>query len=164
MRISDWSSDVCSSDLQTTAAHALDDVLRSADGAGNDMNPHFQTQPAHAYGFAYVLLRIHNELLGQYMQHLLVGRDVHRLGRFDHPCHVGGGHFLVFDGYHAAGIETGDMAACNTGVDLAYLAVGHELGLFQRTLYRIDGRFDIDHHPFAHALRSEEHTSELKSL
>src|SRR3546814_4257111 len=100
MRISDWSSDVCSSDL---------------------MNPHFQTQPAHAYGFAYVLLRIHNELLGQYMQHLLVGRDVHRLGRFDHPCHVGGGHFLVFDGYHAAGIETGDMAACNTGVDLAYL-------------------------------------------
>src|SRR3546814_11662558 len=54
----------------------------------------------------------------------------------------------------AAGIETGDMAACNAGVDLAYLAVGHELGLFQRTLYRIDGRFDIDHHPFAHALGS----------
>src|SRR5690606_1772435 len=52
-----------------------------------------------------------------------------------------------------AGVETGDVAAGNTGIDFANLAVGHEFGFFERALDRIDGRFNIDDHAFAHSLR-----------
>ncbi len=44
------------------------------------------------------------------------------------------------------------MAACNSGVDLTDLAIGHQLRLFQSALDGIDCRLDIDDHPFAHAL------------
>ena len=42
-----------------------------------------------------VFLAVDDELLRQHMQHLLVGRDVHRLGGLDDAGDVGGGDFLV---------------------------------------------------------------------
>lgn len=59
------------------------------------MHAHFQAQAAHADGLADVFLAVDDELLRQHMQHLLVGRDVHRLGGLDDAGDVGGGDFFV---------------------------------------------------------------------
>lgn len=117
------------------------------------MHAHFQAQAAHADGLADVFLAIDDELLRQHMQHLLVGRDVHRLGGLDDAGDVGGGDFLVLDGDHAAGIEAADMAAGDAGIDVADLAIGHQLGFFKRALDGVHGGLDIDDHALAHAAR-----------
>ncbi len=114
---------------------------------------HFQANAAHADGLAHVFLAVDDELLRHRMQQLLVGRDVDRLGRFDHARHIGGGDFLVLDRDHATRIEAANMAARDAGVDIADLAVGHQLRLFQRALDRFDGRFDVDHHALLQAFR-----------
>src|SRR5690606_15945707 len=108
--------------FQAAAAHAFHDVLGGADGAGDDVHTHLEAQAAHADRFANVFLRINDEFLRENVQHLLVGRNVHRLGRFDDTCHVGCRHFLVFHRNHAAGVEAVDVASGNARVDLADLA------------------------------------------
>jgi hypothetical protein len=45
------------------------------------------------------------------------------------------------------------MAARDSSIDIANLAVGHQLGLFERALDRVDRGFDIDHHAFFKAAR-----------
>ncbi|MNJ66774.1 hypothetical protein D3C77_628810 [compost metagenome] len=87
------------------------------------------------------------------MQHLLVGRDVHRLGGLDDAGNVGGGDFFVLHSDHAAGIEAADMAAGNAGVDVANLAICHQLGFFKRALNGIHSGLDVDDHALAHAAR-----------
>jgi hypothetical protein len=120
--------------FQAAAAHALDDVLHRRHGAGDDVHLHFQADAAHADRLAHIFLAVDDEFLRHRVQQLLVGRDVDRFGRLDHARHVGRRHFLVLDGHHAAGIEAADMAARDAGIDIADLAVGHQLGFFQRAL------------------------------
>ena len=43
------------------------------------------------------------------------------------------------------------MAASDTGIDIIDFAVGHQLGFFKRTLYRLHGRLNIDYHAFFQA-------------
>ena len=45
------------------------------------------------------------------------------------------------------------MAAGNARVHGADLAIGHELGLFDRTLDRLHGGFNIDHHALLQSTR-----------
>ncbi|MNL13574.1 hypothetical protein D3C87_1344830 [compost metagenome] len=138
--------------FQPAAAHALDDVLRRADRAGDDMDLDLQADAAHADGLAHVLLAVDDEFLRQDVQDLLVGRDVDRLGGLDHPGHVRLRDLLVLDGHHPARVEAADMAAGNAGEDLGDLAVGHQLGLLQRALDRLHGGLDIDHDPLLQTL------------
>ncbi len=53
----------------------------------------------------------------------------------------------------AVGVEAVDVAARDAGVDRGDLAVGHQLGLFDRVLDRVDGGVDVDHHALAQAPR-----------
>ena len=138
-------------DFQPAAPHAFDDVLRCADRAGDDVHLDLQAQAAHADRLTDILLAVDNELLGQHVQHLLVGRDVDRLGGFDDARNVGGGDLLVLDRDHAAGVEAADMASGDARVNIADLAVGHQFGFLKRALNRVHRGFDIDDHAFAHA-------------
>src|SRR5690606_10424178 len=138
--------------FQAATANALHNILCGTDGAGHNMHAHFQAQAAHPNGFTYIFLRIDNEFLGQHMQHLLVSRNIDRFGCFDNTGDIGGGNFFVLYSHHAAGIETGDVAAGDAGINLANLAVSHQLCLFQCALDRVDGGFDIDHNAFTHSL------------
>ena len=45
------------------------------------------------------------------------------------------------------------MAAGDAGVDVADLAVGHQLRFFERALDRFDGRLDVDHDALFQAAR-----------
>ena len=43
------------------------------------------------------------------------------------------------------------MTARNAGINIVDFAIGHQLGFFKRTLYRLHGRLNIDHHAFFQA-------------
>ena len=139
--------------FEPAAAHALDDVLRRAHRAGDDMHLHFEADAAHADRLAHIFLAVDDEFLREDMQHLLVGRNVDRLRRFDHARHVGLRDFLLLDRHHAARIEAADMAAGDPGEHVRDLAVGHQLGFFERALNGLHGGFDIHHHAFLEPLR-----------
>jgi glyoxylase-like metal-dependent hydrolase (beta-lactamase superfamily II) len=78
------------------------------------------------------------------MQQLLVSRDIDGLGGLDDTLDVGSSDFFVTNGDHAAGIKTANMTASDAGPDGTNLTVGHQLSLFERALYRFDGRLDIE--------------------
>src|SRR6185295_2944052 len=110
---------------ETAAAHALHDVLGRRHGAGHNVDLYLQAHTAHTDRFAHVLLSIDDEFLVEDVQDLLIGWDVDRLGCLDHPIHVDLAHLAVFDRHHAVRVEAFDVAAGNSGKDLADLAVSH---------------------------------------
>ena len=78
------------------------------------------------------------------MQYSLVGRYRDRARRIDHTIHVTAADFLVADCNDAVGVQAADMATGDSGVNRVDLAAGHELGLFDSTLYRLDGGLDVN--------------------
>ena len=111
----------------------------------------FQALAAHAERLLDPFLTVDTEFLLKNVQGLLVARQADRTGRIQHTIDVGLRHFLVLDLDHPISVRTPDMAACNTGVYLAYLAVGHQLGITQRALNRRHRRIDVNHHALLHA-------------
>jgi hypothetical protein len=79
------------------------------------------------------------------VENLLIGRNRHRPGGFNHPLDVHRGDFLILDGNHAVRVEASDVAAGNSGIHVAYLAVGHQFDFLQNTRNRCHGLLDIDH-------------------
>ncbi len=132
-------------DFETAAAHTFDDVLGRTLCAGHDVHLGFQTDAAHADGLFYVLT-IDDEFLRRHQQQALVGRDVDGFSGLQHPRHVSGAHLTVFNGHHAAGIEAADMAAGDASVNTGNLAVGHQLGFFERLLDALHRGLDVHHH------------------
>ena len=135
-------------DHQAAALHALDDVLRRAVGAGDDVHLGFEPHARHADRIADAFLAVDDEFLRQHVQNLLVGGDRDRLGRVDHVLDIAVRDLLVADRDDAVGVEAAHVAAGDAGVDRVDLAAGHQLGLFDRALDRLHGRLDIDHHAF----------------
>jgi hypothetical protein len=89
---------------------------------------------------------VDDEFLRQDVQNLLVVRNRDRLCGFDHAIDVGLRDLLLLDRHHAAGIETADVTAGNSGVDLGDAAVGHHFDFLQHPLDRGHRRFDVDDH------------------
>ena len=90
-------------------------------------------------------LVIDDEFLGQDVQDLLVGRDRDGTRRVDHALDIAVRHLAILDRDDAVRVQARHMAAGNTGVDRIDLDTGHQFGLFDRTLDRLHGRFDVDH-------------------
>ena len=56
------------------------------------------------------------------------------------------------------------MAACDPGIDLLDLAVGHELGFLERALDRVHGRLDVGDDPFLQPARGTvAHADDLEA-
>ena len=117
------------------------------------MHLDFQPHPAHAERFAHILLSIDDEFLVEHVQDLLVVRDLHRPRRVDHALDVCLGYLLVLHRHHALRVETAHMATGNSRIDLANLAVSHELGLLQRPLDGVHCCLDVDDNTFFQAAR-----------
>ena len=77
-------------DLEAAALHALDDVLRGAVGAGDDVHLGLEAHARHADRLADAFLAVDDEFLRQDVQDLLVGRDRHGPRRVDHALDVAG--------------------------------------------------------------------------
>ena len=69
--------------LEPAAAHALDDVLGGAAGAGDDVHLHLEAAAAHADRLLD-LVAVDHELLRLHQQQALVVGDVDGLGGLDH--------------------------------------------------------------------------------
>ena len=150
--------------FEPAAAHALDDVLRRRNRAGDDVHVDFQAHAAHAERFAHVALAVDDEFLVQNVQHLLIGRNRNRFRGLDHPLDVLLRHFAVLDRHHAARVDALDVAARDAGINLADFAVRHQFGLLERALNRADRCLDIDDHPFLEAFgRMAAHADHLET-
>ena len=124
----------------------------------------FEPHRAHAERIAYVFLPVDDEFLRDCVQNLLVGGDVDRARGLHHAVDIHLADFLVLDRVHAVRVEALDVAARDAGVDLAYLAVGHQLGFFQRALDRVHRGFDIHHYAAAQATRgTRAHADNVES-
>ena len=104
-----------------------------------------QAQTAHADGFAHILA-VNHKFLRLDQQQALIGGNIDRLGRLNHPRHIGLGNILALDRHHATRIEAANMAAGDAGKNAADLAVSHQLGFFQRLLDALDRGVDVDDH------------------
>src|SRR5450755_1341041 len=121
--------------LEPAALHTLDDVLRGAVRASNNVYLRLQAHAGHANRIADSFLRIDDVFLRQDMQDLLVRGDCHRLGCVDYALDVTGTYFLVLDRDNSVGVQAADVAAGDAGVYRMYLAVGHQLGFLDGALY-----------------------------
>ena len=89
----------------------------------------FQTNAAHADGL-FNVLSVNDKFLRLDQQQALIGRNTHRLGRFNHPGHIRGRDFFVFNGHYATLIKAPNMAAGDAGMHALNFAIGHQLGFF----------------------------------
>src|SRR5690606_15989142 len=140
-------------DLEAAAADALDDVLRRAHRAGDDVHLGLHAHAAHADGLADALLAVDDEVLREDVQDLLVVGNGQRARRLDHPLDVAGADLVVADGDHAVGVEAVDVRTGDAGVHRQDLAAGHQLGLLDRALDRLHGGLDVGHHALLQAAR-----------
>jgi hypothetical protein len=69
--------------FETTAMHALDDVLHCRDCASDQVHLDFKPARIHADRFLDAILAIDDELLHQRVQNLVIGRDRRGVGRLD---------------------------------------------------------------------------------
>src|SRR6185369_9347499 len=130
-------------DGEPAALHALHDVLRRAHRAGDEVDLALEPHARHADRLADAFLRVDDEFLRQHVDHALVGRYRDRARRVDHALDVAGADLLVANRDDAVRVQRAHVAACDSrehGVDLA---AGHELGLLDRPLDRLDGRLDV---------------------
>ncbi len=132
--------------LDAAAAHALDDVLRCGHGTRDDVHLDLEPHARHADRLAHILLAIDDEFLAQHVQDLLVGRDVHGARRLERAVDVERADFAVLHRHHAGGVEAADVAAGDADIGRGDLAIGHQLGFFQRPLDRRHGGLDVDDH------------------
>jgi hypothetical protein len=61
--------------------------------------------------------------------------------------------FPVFSrhGHHSPGIDPVDVTAAYAGPAAFHLSAAHQLGCFNGLLYGVEGRLNVDHHPFPQA-------------
>ena len=138
--------------FQSTATHALDDVLRRRDRSGDDVHLDFEPHAAHAERLAHSVLPVDDEFLGEDVQDLLVGRNWHGARGLDRALHVDRRHLLVLDRYHPGGVEALDVAPGDARENALDLAVGHQFRFFERALDGVHGRLDVYDHALFQAL------------
>ena len=89
------------------------EVLDEGDGAGDDVDVDLELDAVHAQRIADPVLLVHDELLGDDVDDLPVGRDRDGLGLLDDPADVVAGDLPVLarDGDHPAAVEALDVGA-----------------------------------------------------
>ena len=131
-------------DREAAALHALDDVLRGADGARHEMHLGFEPHARHADRLADAFLRVDDEFLRQHVDDALIGRDRDGARRVDDALDVAGADLFVANRDDAVRVQAADVAAGDARQHAVDLAAGHELGFLDRALDRLHRRLDVD--------------------
>src|SRR5450830_141944 len=138
-------------DFQAAAAHTLFNVLCGIDRAGHHVDLGFQPHARHAEGLAYAFLVVDHVVLRQGVQHALVRRDRHGLGRVEYALKVGRTDFTVADRHDAVGVQAADVIARHADERRVNPATGHQLCFFDGALDRLHGGLDVHHHALLQA-------------
>src|SRR5690606_26747270 len=139
--------------FETAAADAFLDVLCGIHRTRHQMHLRLKADAGHAERLLDAFLTVEDVFLRQHMQNFLIGGDSNRLRCIDNALQIERIHLAVANSDDAMRIETADVAARNAGIDRMNLTARHQLGFFDRALYRLHGRFDIHHHAFFHTAR-----------
>src|SRR5512137_686264 len=150
--------DLVEDDLLDAEVGPLDaalEVLQRGQGGGDDVDVHLELDAAHADGVLDPVLVVDDELLGDDVDDVPVGRDGDGLGLVDDAADVLAGDLAVLarDGHDAAAVEALDVGPGDAEEGRADLDPGHELGLLPGLP---DGRgrlVEVDDDALAQAVR-----------
>ena len=119
------------------------------------MDVDLEPRAGHADRRADAVLLVDDEVLRQHVQNLASGRQADGLGRLDRPPHVVARDLaaLAGDGDDAAAVEPLDVRAGHRQVDGVDLDAGHQLGLVDGLLDRVDRGLEVDDHAAPDAAR-----------
>ena len=126
--------------------HALDEVLGSARRPGDDVHLGHEPHPRHPDRFPDPVLVVDDELLGEDVQDLLVGRDRNRARGIDDPVDIAVADLAVTNRHDPLRVEAADVAPGHPDVDRPDGLPGHDLGLLHRVPDGFHGVLDVDHH------------------
>ena len=112
------------------------------------MNPSLQSHPRHPHGVFDPVLSVHDEFLGDDVNHFSIHRNGNGAGRIDHPLYIILTDLSVFHSNHTMTVDPFDMPACDSRIDRGKMVPCHQLCFLDRLFDRMDGAFDIDHDPF----------------
>ncbi len=134
-------------DVVDVVAGLLDaavDVLGRRDQAGDDVDVGLEPDAAHADRVGDAVLAVDDELLGQHVQDLAVGRHGHVLGVLQQAEHVVAVDLAARDRDHAAALEALDVVAGDADDDRLGLDARGVLGRRDRLFDGLDGLVDVD--------------------
>ena len=117
-------------------------------GAGNHVYFRLQSNTGHADRLTNAFLIIDHEFLRQYVQNFLVSRNRNCLRCINHSINVAIAYLLVSNSNDAVRVQAANVAAGNAGIHRMYVASRHQLRFFNRSLYAVNCRFDVDHDAF----------------
>ena len=116
------------------------------------MHLRLEADAGHAPGLLDALLVVDHVLLGQHVEHLLVGGYRHGPRRVEDALEILGHHLLILDRHDSVGVQAADVGAGDADVHRMNLAAGHELRLIDGALDRLHRGVDVDDHTLFHAL------------
>ena len=133
--------------IQAAARDTAFDVLHRALRTGHHVNSRLQAHAAHANRVTHPFLIVDDKFLRDDVQHLLIRRQRHRARGLHDLVHIGLGDLAaIAHRNHAMRVLTPYMAGGDSGKHPVDFAIRHQLGLFDRTLNRLNGGLDVDHH------------------
>src|ERR1039458_7410997 len=117
--------------LNLKALDDADGVLEAVRVAVDDVDIYFEPRAEHPDGIGDAVLAIHEEVLADGVNNIVVGRDIDGLGVFDDILNVIVGNLAVGgnNGMDAAVVEAADVAAGDAEINIADFRAGHAFGL-----------------------------------
>ena len=122
----------------------------------HNVNVHLDPRAQHAYRVGDAVLAVHQEMLANGMDDMVLGRQVDGLGVLDDVLHVffrnlavGGNHRM-----HAAIVEAAHVSAGNAEIDAADFHIRHLLGLDDGVAHVFLGHGRVADLALAHAARA----------
>src|SRR5690625_3895684 len=129
------------------AFHTAVKVFSCRHQSGNDVNFSFHPHTAHPHRITDTILTVHNELLGDDVNNLLIRRKHNLLTILKNPFNILHGYLflLIIDSDNPFASDTPDMVPCNTDIDSTHLNSGCQFSLIDSCSDGIDGFVDIDY-------------------
>ena len=117
--------------LQLQPLDRANRILQPVQIAMHDMHVHLDARAEHAHRVGDAVLAVHQKMLADGVDDVVLGGQVDRLGVLDHVLHVVFRDLAVGgdDRMHAAIVEAAQVAAGDAEIDAADFDIGHLLGL-----------------------------------
>ena len=142
--------------LQLQALNGANGVLEPVEAAMDDVDIDFDARAKHSDRVGDAIVAVHQKVLANSMDHVVMGRKIDSLGILDDVLHVIFADFPVGrnDRVDAAIVKPAHMAAADAQIDAADFHIGH--------LFRFDNgvadvflrQRSINNYAFAHAARA----------
>ena len=142
--------------FELEALDGANGILEPVQAAVDDMDIHLEARAEHAHRIGDVILVIHQEMLADGVNGVVLGGEIDGLGVLDDILHVFFGDLAVGreDGMDAAIVEAAHVPAGHPEIHAADFDIGHLLGLGDGVADVLLGQLGVDDFAFANAARA----------